>query len=71
LGSHIQGGRGHRLILFENRTLRKILGTRWVKVTGDWRKLPKGCFMTFTPWSDARMEDIYKDLEGMEWESVN
>jgi hypothetical protein len=56
--------------LFENRTLRKIFGTRWEKVTGGWRKLPKGCFITSTPQSNAHMEGIYKDLEGMEWESV-
>jgi len=39
-------GRGHRLKVLENGTLRKIFGTGWEEVTGGWRKLPKGSFMT-------------------------
>ena len=29
----------HRLRVFENRVLRRIFGTRWDGVTGEWRKL--------------------------------
>ena len=28
-----------RLRVFENRVLRKVLGPKWVEVTGEWRKL--------------------------------
>jgi hypothetical protein len=30
---------GHRLRVFENRMLRRILGPKRDEVTGDWRKL--------------------------------
>jgi hypothetical protein len=29
----------HRLRVSENRVLRKIFGSKWNEVTGDWRKL--------------------------------
>jgi hypothetical protein len=29
----------HRLRMVENRFLRRIFGTKWDEVTGDWRKL--------------------------------
>jgi hypothetical protein len=32
-------GAKHRLRVFENRVLRRILGPKRDKVTGDWRKL--------------------------------
>jgi hypothetical protein len=31
----------HRLRVFENRVLRKIFGSKWDEVTGEWRKLQK------------------------------
>jgi hypothetical protein len=34
----------HRLRVFENRMLRKILGPKWHEVTGEWRRL----LMTYT-----------------------
>jgi hypothetical protein len=29
----------HRVLVFENRVLRRIAGPKWDEVTGDWRKL--------------------------------
>jgi hypothetical protein len=31
----------HRLRVFENRVLRTIIGTKWDKVIGEWRRLHK------------------------------
>jgi hypothetical protein len=31
----------HRLMVFENRVLRRIFGPKWDEVTGEWRKLHK------------------------------
>jgi hypothetical protein len=31
----------HRLRVFENRVLRMILGTKWDRLTGEWRRLHK------------------------------
>jgi hypothetical protein len=33
---------GHRLRMFENRVLRRILGPKRDEVTGEWRKLHNG-----------------------------
>jgi hypothetical protein len=32
----------HRLRVFENRVMRKIFGSKWDQVTGEWRKLHNG-----------------------------
>jgi hypothetical protein len=33
---------GHRLMVFENRVLRRIFGPKRDEVTGEWRKLHNG-----------------------------
>jgi hypothetical protein len=38
----------HRLRTFENRVLRRIFGPQRDEVTGEWRKLHKGSFITCT-----------------------
>jgi hypothetical protein len=32
-------GEGCKLRLFEKRMLRRIFWSKWLKITGDWRKL--------------------------------
>ena len=52
----------HGLQNFKKKNLRKIFGTRREEVRGDCRKLPKWCFMTYTPRTEAHMGQRGLDL---------
>jgi hypothetical protein len=51
----------HRLMVFENRVLRRVFGPKRNKVTGEWRKLHNEDLMICTPHQILFRDQIKKN----------
>jgi hypothetical protein len=49
------------MMVFENRVLRRIFGSKTDAVTGQWRRLYNGVFMFYTPHQILSVNKIKKN----------